>query len=307
MEALPRRHRPRASGSTTSRPTTSTEIPQPKDRLQRPRPATGSATRSTSAPTATASTTCSPTTPARRRSSRSPSINDFPVVDIATGGRHAHLRAGRLPAPVRPRRNGRQAAQDRRRGRPASRRGRGSSRGRSTSATPASRRAGARAVFEFRGEIVTVPAEKGDPRNLTNTAGVHERGPAWSPDGKSIAYFSDAGGEYRLARPRRQTARATPKTYDLNGRRLLRAARPGRPTPRRSPSSTTRMSLFWIDLAIGKVTKIASEPHYGPCGLLAAAAGLVAGLEVDRLHPRQQGRVPHRLRLQPRGRTSRPP
>lgn len=57
---------------------------------------------------------------------------------------------------------------------------------------------GARALFEFRGEILTVPAEKGDARNLTNTVGAHERSPAWSPDGSRIAYFSDASGEYEL-------------------------------------------------------------------------------------------------------------
>src|SRR5439155_3507722 len=57
---------------------------------------------------------------------------------------------------------------------------------------------GIRAVFEFRGEIVTVPAEKDDARNLTNSPGVHDRSPAWSPDGQSIAYFSDEGGEYQL-------------------------------------------------------------------------------------------------------------
>jgi tricorn protease len=57
---------------------------------------------------------------------------------------------------------------------------------------------GARAVFEARGEILTVPAEKGDPRNLTNSTSVHEREPVWSPDGKSIAYFSDESGEYEL-------------------------------------------------------------------------------------------------------------
>ena len=57
---------------------------------------------------------------------------------------------------------------------------------------------GARAVFAARGEILTVPAEKGNPRNLTNTTGVMERDPQWSPDGKAIAYLSDESGEYAL-------------------------------------------------------------------------------------------------------------
>lgn len=57
---------------------------------------------------------------------------------------------------------------------------------------------GTRAVFEAHGEIFTVPAEKGDIRDITNTSGIAERDPAWSPDGKWIAYFSDASGEYEL-------------------------------------------------------------------------------------------------------------
>jgi len=57
---------------------------------------------------------------------------------------------------------------------------------------------GARALFGARGEIFTVPAKKGDVRNLTNSSGVRELWPAWSPDGKWISYFSDQTGEYEL-------------------------------------------------------------------------------------------------------------
>jgi len=57
---------------------------------------------------------------------------------------------------------------------------------------------GKRAVFEARGEIFSVPAEKGYVVNLTNTPGAAERFPSLSPDGKQVAYFSDRSGEYEL-------------------------------------------------------------------------------------------------------------
>ncbi|MHC5026860.1 MAG: S41 family peptidase [Planctomycetota bacterium] len=57
---------------------------------------------------------------------------------------------------------------------------------------------GKRVAVEARGDIWTLPAEHGSPRNLTRTSGVAERDPAWSPDGRWIAYFSDASGEYEL-------------------------------------------------------------------------------------------------------------
>ncbi len=121
---------------------------------------------------------------------------------------------------------------------------------------------GARAVFEFRGEIVTVPAEKGDPRNLTNSPSVHDRSPAWSPDGKSIAYFSDEGGEYQL-HVRSADGKGKITAYALGGAGFYES-------PAWSPDSKkltfidNSQSLFWIDLKSGKVHKIASEPQYGP-------------------------------------------
>jgi tricorn protease len=57
---------------------------------------------------------------------------------------------------------------------------------------------GKRALFAARGDIFTVPAEKGNTRNLTNTSGSREKNPTWSPDGKWIAYLSDKTGEDEL-------------------------------------------------------------------------------------------------------------
>ncbi len=75
---------------------------------------------------------------------------------------------------------------------------------------------GVRAVFEFRGEIVTVPAEEGDPRNITQTTSVHERSPAWSPDGATIAYFSDASGEYQIHLAP-QDGRGEVRSFEIDG------------------------------------------------------------------------------------------
>ena len=57
---------------------------------------------------------------------------------------------------------------------------------------------GNRVVIEAHGDLFTVPREHGETRNLTNSAGIHERSPSWSPDGRWLAYFTDASGEYQL-------------------------------------------------------------------------------------------------------------
>ena len=96
---------------------------------------------------------------------------------------------------------------------------------------------GVRAVFEAHGEILTAPAEKGDVRNLSNSPGAMDRTPAWSPDGKSIAYFSDESGEYAL-HVRSQNG-GEPKKIPLAGKSAYYFDPHGRPTASTWRSPTT--------------------------------------------------------------------
>jgi tricorn protease len=57
---------------------------------------------------------------------------------------------------------------------------------------------GERVVFSARGDIYTVPSDKGITRNLTSSSDAHDRAAVWSPDGKYIAYLSDKSGEYEV-------------------------------------------------------------------------------------------------------------
>jgi tricorn protease len=121
---------------------------------------------------------------------------------------------------------------------------------------------GARAVFEFRGEIVSVPAEKGDPRNLTNTPAVHERSPIWSPDGKSIAYFSDASGEYQLV-IESQDGKGDARTLKPTGSGFY-SEPTWSPDSKKIAYADNSWSLYWMDVASGVSKKIGSEEVGGP-------------------------------------------
>jgi tricorn protease len=114
---------------------------------------------------------------------------------------------------------------------------------------------GARLLAEARGDIFTIPAEKGDTRNLTSTPGAAERDPAWSPDGKSIAYFSDASGEYQLY-VRDQDGLQPPKIIDLGPDASFFYAPHWSPDSKRIAFTDKHLRIWYVDVAAGKPVKI---------------------------------------------------
>jgi tricorn protease len=121
---------------------------------------------------------------------------------------------------------------------------------------------GSRAVFDFRGDIVTLPAEKGDPRNITLTTAIHEKYPSWSPDGKSIAYFSDATGEYTLD-IKSQDGKGEQKSFKLNGTGFY-AYPVWSPDNKKIAYCDNGRNLYIIDIESGSVTKIDADEVYAP-------------------------------------------
>ena len=121
---------------------------------------------------------------------------------------------------------------------------------------------GMRAVFEAHGDIFTVPAKKGDIRDLTNTPGVAERDPAWSPDGKTIAYFSDAGGEYRLML-RDQSGTGGETAIALDGPTFYYHP-VWSPDSKRIAYTDKRLKLWIVDLATRRSVAVDSETYEHP-------------------------------------------
>ncbi|PYS35419.1 MAG: protease, partial [Acidobacteria bacterium] len=121
---------------------------------------------------------------------------------------------------------------------------------------------GVRAAFEARGEIFTVPADKGDYRNLTQSPGAHDRSPAWSPDGAQLAWLSDASGEYQLMLGD-PLGVATPRAIALPSTAFFSA-------PAWSPDGTqillqdNHRNLWMIEVASGKATKVDTDNYPDP-------------------------------------------
>jgi tricorn protease len=122
---------------------------------------------------------------------------------------------------------------------------------------------GARAAFEARGEILTVPAEKGDIRNLTRTTGVMERDPAWSPDGKSIAYFSDESGEYAL-HIRDQGGQGAVKKIALGEPPSFFYRPVWSPDGKKIAYNDKRLTLWYVDVEKGAPVKVDTTYYFNP-------------------------------------------
>jgi tricorn protease len=130
---------------------------------------------------------------------------------------------------------------------------------------------GARAVFEAHGDIITVPAEKGDPRNLTGTPGVMERDPAWSPDGKSVAYFSDQAGEYAL-HVRGQSGMGETLTVPLGDPPSVYFTPRWSPDNKRIAFSDSHQTLWYVDLDTRKPVRIDKDRYWSRSGDIFQAA-----------------------------------
>jgi tricorn protease len=122
---------------------------------------------------------------------------------------------------------------------------------------------GARAVFQARGEIITVPAEKGDARNLTNTPGAAERYPAWSPDGKLIAYFSDESGEYAL-HLRDQMGMGEVKKINLGTPPSYFYSPVWSPDSKKIAYTDKRLNLWYVDVDKGTPVKVDTNTYENP-------------------------------------------
>lgn len=113
---------------------------------------------------------------------------------------------------------------------------------------------GKRVLIEARGDIFSVPAENGEIVNLTNTQGVRELYPNWSPDGKSIVYFSDETGEYEIyllenkkdAKPKQLTSKSNSWKHSAEWS----------PNSKYLVYSDRAMKLWLVDVASGKQTEI---------------------------------------------------
>ena len=135
---------------------------------------------------------------------------------------------------------------------------------------------GLRAVVEAHGEILTVPVKRGAIRNITNTMGVMEREPAWSPDGQSIAYFSDESGLYALHVASQTGARAegaqAVKKFPLAKEPAYYFGPQWSPDSKKIAFYDNRLNTWVLDTVTGKLARVGEPDVHG--GFSASQHGM---------------------------------
>lgn len=135
---------------------------------------------------------------------------------------------------------------------------------------------GVRAVVEAHGEILTLPAKEGVVRNITNSAGTAEREPAWSPDGQSIAYFSDADGLYALHVASQKNGGegegASVRTYKLAPEPTYYFHPVWSPDSKKIAFRDNHLRTWVLDTVAGQLNRAGEGDAYG--GFVASGGGL---------------------------------
>lgn len=119
---------------------------------------------------------------------------------------------------------------------------------------------GKRALFGARGDIFTVPEKYGNIRNLTQTPGVHERNSLWSPDGKYIAYISDASGEdeiYIMQADQNGSSEQLTFNSDTYKYQIIWS-----PDSRKIMWADKKLRLRYVDIQTKKVTDVAQAEEW---------------------------------------------
>ena len=128
---------------------------------------------------------------------------------------------------------------------------------------------GMRVAIEARGDVFTVPAEKGDYRNLTKSPAVHDQSPVWSPNGSELAWFSDASGEYQIMIGD-QSGLTAPRAVPLPGPGFY-SGLSWSPDGKHFALEDHRNGLWTLEIATGKATKIDADVYDDPFRALEAA------------------------------------
>lgn len=116
---------------------------------------------------------------------------------------------------------------------------------------------GERVVVSARGDIFTVPIEKGPTRNLTHSSGAHDKWPSWSPDGSQIAYISDKSGEEELYLESQDGSK--PAEQITQGGSAMRYAPEWAPDGKRIAFSDKDGKVYVLTLADRKIQQIADS------------------------------------------------